>query len=457
MAAIQYNAIIRKLVIGFGNLFNQIQIARFENDGTEAERFLVPIAYAGKENYLLRLQGDPDLYKKVQITLPTMSFEMTGMKYDASRKQTTNFKNFSNLNGQTIAQYNPVPYDFDFQLYVYVRNTEDGTQIVERIAPYFTPDYTIKLNLIPEMGVTKEVPIVLNDISQDVQYEGDMTSKVRIIVWTLSFTVKGFLYGPHSEIGKIIKTVITNILDNSNEGISSLVAHMDTGVGNYQEGEHVYQGASGDLSSATAIVIGWNPDTNKLILKNLHGNFMVSHPIIGKNTGTTRTFGSYVIQPIEEAKITVRPNPFTANVNDPYTYTTTIQEIPNIIPTVPPVLHLGDDNPANAVEPTASAWVLIDGPYYNVTGDPTSGFIDGYSWRKMAPVGNNAFNKMTYNYGTDHIYWNGSNWVYESDLRGIVATGINGQWPWEATWTDDYKAAKIIGSYNKSTNYPVVP
>ena len=330
MSAIQYNAIIRKLVIGFGNLFNQIQIGRFEHDGKEAERFLVPIAYAGKENYILRLQGDPDLYKKVQITLPTMSFEMTGMKYDASRKQTTNFKNFANVNGQTIAQYNPVPYDFDFQLYVYVRNTEDGTQIVERIAPYFTPDYTIRLNLIPEMGIIKEVPIILNDISQDIQYEGDMTSKTRIIIWTLSFTVKGFLYGPHSETGSIIKTVITNVLDSSTQGIDSLVATMDTGVGDYQEGEHVYQGASGDLTSASAVVVTWTPAQNQLVLRNLYGNFMVGHPIIGKNTGTTRTFGSYVVQPVQVANINVTPNPPTANVDDPYTYTTVIEEFPNI-------------------------------------------------------------------------------------------------------------------------------
>ena len=96
------------------------------------------------------------------MTLPRLSFEMMGMTYDPSRKQNTNIRNYAQTATGVKGQYNPVPYNFDFNLYLYVRNIEDGTQVIEHILPYFTPDYTIKLNLVPEMGIVKEIPVVLN-------------------------------------------------------------------------------------------------------------------------------------------------------------------------------------------------------------------------------------------------------------------------------------------------------
>ncbi len=114
----------------------------------EKERFLIPIAYASKERYVMRLEDDPNLDKKVQMALPRLSFEMTGLSYDSSRKQNTNTKNFASSGSGTISQYNPVPYNFDFSLYLYVRNIEDATQVIEHIVPYFTPDYTVKINMI---------------------------------------------------------------------------------------------------------------------------------------------------------------------------------------------------------------------------------------------------------------------------------------------------------------------
>jgi hypothetical protein len=168
-----YNRVIRKLVVGFGNLFDSITLYRFKPDLTESERFIVPIAYASKERYVMRLEEDLNLDKKVQLTLPRMSFEMAGLSYDSSRKQNTNIKNFAGTPPSgVLSQYNPVPYNFDFNLYIYVRNIEDGTQIIEHILPFFTPDYTIKLNLIPEMGIVKEVPIILNSTSHEILYEG---------------------------------------------------------------------------------------------------------------------------------------------------------------------------------------------------------------------------------------------------------------------------------------------
>ena len=174
MAAIEYNRIIRKLVIGFGNLFNDITLVRYNPDESEAERFLIPIAYATKERYVMRLEDDFTLDKKVQVALPRFSFEMTGLNYDASRKQNTNVKNFSNSTSGVVSQYNPVPYNFNFKLYLYVRNIEDATQVLEHIIPYFTPDYTMKLNLVPEMGIIKEVPVILNNADHEIIYEGEI-------------------------------------------------------------------------------------------------------------------------------------------------------------------------------------------------------------------------------------------------------------------------------------------
>ena len=199
-----YNRVIRKLVVGFGNLFDNITLYRFKPDNTESERFIVPIAYASKERYVMRLEEDLALDKKVQTTLPRMSFEMAGLNYDSSRKQNTNIKNFASTSGSSVlGQYNPVPYNFDFNLYIYVRNIEDGTQIIEHILPFFTPDYTIKLNLIPEMGIIKEVPVILNSTSHEITYEGGRENETRMIIWTLNFTVKGFIFGKISETGVI--------------------------------------------------------------------------------------------------------------------------------------------------------------------------------------------------------------------------------------------------------------
>lgn len=287
-----YNRTIRKLVVGFGNLFKDITLVRYNPNLSEAERFLVPIAYAAKESYVMRLIEDLTLDKKVQMTLPRMSFEMTGLSYDTSRKLNTNVKNFASTTGGIVGQYNPVPYNFDFNLYLYVRNIEDGTQLIEHILPYFTPDYTIKMNMVPEMGIIKEIPIVLNSCNQDITYEGNREKDPRMIIWTLNFTAKGFIFGAVSDVGGIIKHSITNVLNNIS-GDDEIVFEMNpnSGVGIYQIGETVYQGYSVYTAIATAKVISW--DNNKLTLKNINGNFVSTQPIIGLNTNSNYRFTSY--------------------------------------------------------------------------------------------------------------------------------------------------------------------
>ena len=292
-----YHRIIRKLVVGFGDLFNNIKLSRYDKDGNEVEKFLVPILYGGKEKYVSRVQDDPNLDKKVQITLPIMSYEMINMKYDSSRKLNTNKKTIYS-HGQensVLAVYNPVPFDFEFELYAYVRNIEDGAQLIEKILPFFTPDYTISMNLIPEMGIVKQLPIILNDVVQTIEYEGEYDSKVRIIIWTLNFTVKGYLYGAVTE-PKIIRTSYTNIIETSEMSGAMIVANMDNGgFGTYQFGEPVYQGYSYDKALASGTVQDWNFDLKKLTINNINGNFVSNTNIIGYKTNSNWTANNFQI------------------------------------------------------------------------------------------------------------------------------------------------------------------
>lgn len=316
---------IKKLTVAFGNLFNNITLVRYNPDQSEQERFVVPIDYATKELYVQRLTFDPNLDKKIQMTLPRMSYEMNGLSYDSSRKQITNIKNFASSSGAIISQYMPVPYNFDYSLYLYVRNIEDGNQIIEHILPFFAPDYTIKVNMIPEMGIVKEVPIVLNNVTYDVTFEGDRESDTRMVIWTLNFTVKGFIFGANTSAG-LIKTSITNIFDNALYNDNIVFNVNSGGLGDYQIGELVYQGPTSSMASATAEVVSWSRTNKELVVNNPQGNFLSNTNLVGLSSSAIWTFNSYQLQPAEYAKITITPNPSNANANSNYTYTTTITE-----------------------------------------------------------------------------------------------------------------------------------
>ena len=328
-----YHRTIRKVVIAFGNLFNEIKLSRYDDNGVEQENFLVPIVYGGKEKYVSRLDGDPELDKKVQITLPIMSFEMTNMTYDAARKLNTNMKTtaHSGQSGSTLAVYNPVPFDFEFSLFAYVRNIEDGAQLMEKILPYFTPDYTVNVNLVPEMGIVKQLPVILKSVTNEVDYEGDYNSKVRNVIWTLTFTVKGYLYGAIKE-PKIIRTAITNILDDNKLKYNTVTATMSAGgLGNYQLDEIVYQGYSYETATATAKVRSWYSTTRKLELTDLNGHFVTGTAVKGYTTNASWAPASFVATPINTARVEIKPNPLNVVMPNNYTYTTQITEFPNIV------------------------------------------------------------------------------------------------------------------------------
>lgn len=203
---------IRKLVVTFGTLFNDVVIKRYNKQGTiEYEQMRVPLGYGPKEKYITRITSDPTLTKSIATSLPRMSFDMTGMSYDSSRKPVSLTRNFrSNTSNSGVdSQFVPIPYDFDFSLSIYCRNIEDGTQIIEQILPHFTPDLTVTVKFIPGTNIKYDVPVILNSVSPSVTYEGDI-SDTRLVFWDLSFTVKGYIFPKYSE-ATIIKEANTNI------------------------------------------------------------------------------------------------------------------------------------------------------------------------------------------------------------------------------------------------------
>ena len=203
-----YHETIRKIVVSFGTIFNDIHLVRKDNDGTIIQTMKVPLAYGPRQKFLVRLQDDPDLGSKVAVTLPRIGFEITGLSYDATRKlnRVQKFKKVKTGNTKQLqSQYMPVPYNIDFGLYILSKQSDDALQIVEQILPYFQPDYTITLRDMPDMDIKRDVPVVLTNVGYEDDYQGDFTAR-RSIIYSLDFTAKFYLYGPVTS-AKVIKTV----------------------------------------------------------------------------------------------------------------------------------------------------------------------------------------------------------------------------------------------------------
>jgi hypothetical protein len=204
-----YHETTRDIVVAFGTMFNDIEIVRKNNAGAIIQTMKVPLAYGPKQKWLSRLTEDPNLSKKVAITLPRLGFEITGLEYDASRKLNRAIKVKKKTNSSTadqlLSSYMPVPYNINFELYVMAKNSDDALQITEQILPFFQPEYTITIRERPDLDIIRDVPIILSGITYEDDYEGDFASR-RAIIYTLNFTAKFYLYGPVSS-QKVIKSV----------------------------------------------------------------------------------------------------------------------------------------------------------------------------------------------------------------------------------------------------------
>ena len=212
-----YNQAVRKTVISFGTLFNNIELKKTV-DGQVIETEKVPLAYGPKQKFLYRLQGNPTDGRKVAITLPRIYFEMTGIDYDASRKTpaTQKYKTVINDNGNEVrTQYVPVPYNISFEVGILCKSQDDGLQILEQILPFFQPSFSMSLKFIPDMDEVRDVAVVLNSVDFDDDWEDDFSTR-RSITYTMQFTAKSYIYGPYTKADVIRKSRIIETIGDTN-------------------------------------------------------------------------------------------------------------------------------------------------------------------------------------------------------------------------------------------------
>ena len=219
-----YNQIVRKNIIAFGTLFNNIEMKSTDPDtGEVLEAQKVPLAYGPKQKFLVRLTDTST--SKVSITLPRIYFEMTSVDYDSTRKTSPiqKYKTIINDNGSEVrVQYVPVPYNIGFELGIIAKSQDDALQILEQILPYFQPSFSITLNMIPDMNEKRDVAIILNSVQYDDAWDDNFLDR-RYITWTLSFTCKSYIYGPFDQAGVIKKAIVY-------EGINAAVPQRTTKV-----------------------------------------------------------------------------------------------------------------------------------------------------------------------------------------------------------------------------------
>lgn len=208
-----YHQTLRRVVIAFGSMFKDIEMIKYhKTTREELERITVPLSYAGKENFLTRLGGDPDTNKGVALTFPQMSFEMDpSLVFDNERLLSSQLEQKLPCNTAGSIQF-AVPYIIKFNLYLYVRNVEDGNQIIEQILPFFSPTQTLTLKYVTTdcCDITEDIPFTIKSVTFDNDYEGN-SEKVRSIVWTLSFEAKIQFYGPVNSSRGVIREAIVNI------------------------------------------------------------------------------------------------------------------------------------------------------------------------------------------------------------------------------------------------------
>lgn len=351
-----YHRLLRKYVTIFGTLMNNIYVTRYTQQGVPKETFKVPIAYGPKEKYLTRLKSDPTLTKSIMISVPRFSFEIVGITYDPERKQQTTLKLQGPSSGMTVkTTYTAAPYNIDFSLQLYVRNIEDGTQIVEQILPYFQPDFVVTANLVPEMQLKRDIPVLLTGVNQSIDYEGGLDT-TRLVIWQLDFTMKGFFFGPTANTNVIIANpanigntgantggIFVNLYNDASGRDIQTVYLNDVSANNFIEGEvvrssrHTTANAHPHLiSSVEAVdpygtVLSWDPDLAKLVITDAQGVFEVNDIVMGTDSHTTGTVTSSEVGTIKLSEIKIQQNPLTANAQSDFGYSTYLTEFPDTL------------------------------------------------------------------------------------------------------------------------------
>ncbi len=325
-----YNQTTRQMVNLFGTIFNNITILKSSKDKTvEYSRIVVPIRYAPKENYMSRMNGETQS-QPVQITLPTMSFDLVDMNYTSERQQIPITRHMNRSGNVTYNQFTGVPYDFEFELYVYTRNIDDALQIKEQIVPRFTPDYNLSFNPIPQMAYTIDVPFILKKVTWDIEYENDF-STTRNVVYTFSFTAKGYFWGPTQE-SKLIRKAHANIYNDPSiqSGYITRINMANGNNGSFKIDDIIFQGNSYKEATAYGKVMNWDAENQTLEIGGVQGTFKQNSMVHASTTNAAYNLVSFDTRPLQLVHYLVVPNPETANIGDDFGFTETIQEFPDI-------------------------------------------------------------------------------------------------------------------------------
>ena len=314
-----YNEILRRTIIAFGTLFNNITIQSTDNADNIVSKIKVPLAYGPTQKFLARIEQSPDLNKSFQITLPRMSFEFIGLTYDPTRKVSTTqqFTVKDPDNGTQVKKtYMPVPYNMQFELSIMTKLNDDALQVVEQILPYFQPQYNLTVELVEAIEEKKDIPVILENITMQDDYEGDYSTR-RVLLYTLRFTAKTYLYGPStSATTDIIKKATVNYMAGDSTGRNRDVTYsvVPTAVKNYT-GDATTTLAADLTKTKTTIEVadgtGFSADTNidingeNLYIKSISGNTLTVRRGQEGTTAATHVIGTpiYIIDAADNALI----------------------------------------------------------------------------------------------------------------------------------------------------------
>lgn len=325
-----YHRTIRKMVVVFGTLFNDLEIVRYTQAGVPKEKWKVPLSYSPKERFLTAVTSDPNLVKSINTVVPRMSFNLDSMEYDVNRKQVSTLRNFAKQDNTSVStQFVPIPYNYQFSLSIYVRNTEDGTQILEQILPFFTPDFNVTVDFIPEMDQKYNVPIILDSVASTVEYEGSLSDgSTRLILWDLTFTAKGYIWPPVKS-GKYIKTANTNsFIDLTTKDLQKVYVDYANGNGVFAQGETL---RTSDLSLFGTVDFFSNTESGILVVTGANKIIQVGDKLTGEYTGASYNVVVTDINSLNVVQIKTQTNPTTAVLGDEFGFTETIKEYPNTL------------------------------------------------------------------------------------------------------------------------------
>ena len=325
-----YHRTIRKMVVVFGTMFNDLEIVRYTQSGLPREKQKVPLSYGPKERYLTQITSDPNLIKSINTVVPRMSFNLDSLEYDLSRKQVSTLQNFAAATNNGVStQYLPVPYNFEFSLSIYVRNTEDGTQILEQILPFFTPDFNVVVDFIPAMDQKYNVPIILNSVASTVEYEGGMSDgTTRLIIWDLTFTAKSFIWPPVKS-GKIINAANTNLnIDLTSRQLQKVYVDFANGNNVFTTGETLRDTANGFVGTVEFFS---NTSLGTLVITDGNKYIQTGYTLTGDYSGAKYSVATLDINSVNATAIITEPTPNSALPNSSYGYIETIKEWPDTL------------------------------------------------------------------------------------------------------------------------------